>query len=250
MVVVWIAVAVIVLLLASLKIVFSYERGVLFTLGKYSGMINPGLRLVIPVLQTWQRIDLRTRVIDVPDQDCITRDNVSVNVNAVLYYKVKEANKAVIKVEQFIYAISQLAQTTMRDVVGEVTLDDLLSKRDTLSSRIQKIVDTATDPWGIQIQSVDLKHIELPQSMKRTMAKEAEAERERRAVIIKAQGELIASTNVSKAAVILGQAKGAMHLRTLQTLNDTSSDQTNTIVFAVPLEVINAIESHKTGWKK
>jgi len=213
-------------------------------------MMNPGLRLVIPIIQKWRRIDLRTRVIDVPDQDCITKDNVSVNVNAVLYYRIHDASKAVIKVEQFVFAISQLAQTTMRDVVGEVSLDQLLSKRDALSDRIQKLVDQATDPWGIKVHSVDLKHIELPQSLKRTMAKEAEAERERRSVIIKAEGEVVASTNVSKAATILGHAKGAMHLRTLQTLNDTSSDQTNTIVFAVPIEVINASESVKTGWRR
>jgi len=246
----WLIGACVMILLASLKIVFAYERGVLFTFGKYSGLMNPGLRIVIPIIQTWQRMDLRTRVIDVPDQDCITKDNVSVNVNAVLYFRVSHAEKAVIKVEQFMYAISQLAQTTMRDVVGEVTLDDLLSKRDALSKRIQTLVDQATDPWGIKVQSVDLKHIELPNNMKRTMAKEAEAERERRAVIIKAEGELTASTNVSKAATILGHAKGAMHLRSLQTLNDTSSDQTNTIVFAVPLEVINAVESAKEGWQK
>jgi regulator of protease activity HflC (stomatin/prohibitin superfamily) len=238
-------------ILASIKVVYAYERGVIFTLGKYKGIMGSGLRLVIPILQSWERIDLRTRVIDVPDQDCITKDNVSVNVNAVLYFKVIAAQKAVIQVEHFVYAISQLAQTTMRDVVGEVTLDELLSKRDALSKRIQTLVDQATDPWGIKVQSVDLKHIELPHSLRRTMAKEAEAERERRSVIIKAEGEVQASNNVSKAATILGKAKGAMHLRTLQTLNDTSSDPTNTIVFAVPLEVINAIESaNKGGWKK
>lgn len=250
MVLFWLAGAVVLVLLSSLKIVFAYQRGVKFTLGKYSGTMQPGLRLVIPVFQTWQRIDMRTRVIDVPDQDCITKDNVSVKVNAVLYYRIKTADKAVIKVEHYMYAISQLAQTTMRDVVGEVTLDELLSKRDQLSGRIQTLVDTATDPWGIQVHSVDLKHIELPQSLRRSMAKEAEAERERRSVIIKAEGELTASGNISKAATILAHAKGAMHLRTLQTLNDTSSDQTNTIVFAVPLEVMNALENQRMGWKR
>jgi len=246
----WLLGIVFFILLASIKVIYTYERGVLFTFGKYSGILGPGLRIVIPIIQSWQRIDLRTRVIDVPDQECITKDNVSLNVNAVLYYKVHEAQKAVIKVEQYYYAISQLAQTTMRDVVGEVELDDLLSKRDALSHRIQKIVDVASDPWGIKIQSVDLKHIELPQSLRRTMAKEAEAERERRAVIIKAEGEFIASTDVSKAARVLSQANGAMHLRTLQTLNDTSSDQTNTLIFAVPIEVMNAVETEKTGWKR
>ncbi len=242
--------AVIVVLLSSIKVVYAYERGVLFTLGKYSGLMGSGLRLVIPVIQTWRRIDLRTRVIDVPDQECITKDNVSVVVNAVLYFKVSAADKAVLKVEQYAYALGQLAQTTMRDVVGEVTLDELLSKRDALSARIQQLVDVATDPWGVKVQAVVLKKIELPQSLKRTMAKEAEAEREKRAVIIRAEGEVVASDNVSKASVILGKAKGAMHLRTLQTLNDISSDQTNTIVFAVPLEVINALEDKDMGWEK
>ena len=246
----WITAAVVIFLLSSLKIVFSYERGVKFTLGKYTGLMPPGLRIIIPILQKWERVDLRTRVIDVPDQDCITKDNVTVSVNAVLYYRVIEAERAIIKVEQYFYAISQLSQTTMRDVIGEVSLDDLLSKRDQISNRIQQLVDKATDPWGIKIQSVDLKHIELPKSLKRTMAKQAEAERERRAVVIKAEGEKLASVNVSKAATLLGKAKGAMHLRTLQTLNDTSSDQTNTIVFAVPLEVMNALEEQKTGWQK
>jgi len=250
MVIGWIIGPIIVFLLASLKVVYAYERGVRFTLGKYSGIMQPGLRLIIPVIQSWERVDLRLRAIDVPDQDCITKDNVSVKVNAVLYFKVSHAEKAIIKVEHFIYAISQLSQTTMRDVVGEVSLDQLLSKRDALSHRIQQLVDKATDPWGIKVHSVDIKHIELPQSLTRTMAKEAEAERERRAVIIKAEGELMASDNVSKAATMLTSAKGAMHLRTLQTLNDTSSDQTNTIVFAVPLEVINAVETSKTGWTK
>ncbi len=246
----WLVGAVIIIILASLKVVYSYERGVLFTLGKFSGLLKPGLRLVIPVIQKWDRIDLRTRVIDVPNQDCITMDNISVNVNAVLYFRVMAAEKAVIKVENFVYAISQLAQTTMRDVVGEVTLDQLLSKRDALSNRIQQLVDKATDPWGIKIQSVELKHIDLPKSLTRVMAKEAEAERERRAVIIKAEGEVMASQNVSQAASILGRAKGAIHLRTLQTLNDISSDQTNTIIFAVPLEVMNAVENSRMGWQK
>jgi len=241
---------VVVILLATVKVVYQYQRGVRFTFGKYTGIMEPGLRIIIPIIQSWRRIDLRTRVIDVPDQDCITKDNVSVNVNAVLYFKVREAQKAVIKVEQFLYAISQLAQTTMRDVVGEVSLDQLLCKRDALSKRIQQLVDVASDPWGIKVQSVDLKHIELPLSLRRTMAKEAEAERERRSVIIKAEGEMMASNNVSKAATILAKAKGAMHLRTLQTLNDTSSDQTNTIVFAVPIETMNAAESSTKGWKK
>lgn len=245
-----IIVFIIIFLLSMIKVVYQYERGVRLFLGRYSGQMDPGLRLIIPVLHQWHRVDMRTRVIDVPDQDCITKDNVSLNVNAVLYYRVREAAKAIIEVEHYSYAISQLAQTTMRDVVGEVSLDDLLTKRDALSSRIQILVDKATDPWGIKVESVDLKHIELPENLKRTMAKEAEAEREKRAVILKADGEVRASANMSKAATILAQAEGALHLRTLQTLNDISSDQTNHIVFFAPLDIMNSIEGKPGRWTK
>ncbi len=229
-------------LLTGIKVVSEYERGVRFTLGKYAGMMNPGLRLVIPFLQTWERVDIRTKAVDVPDQDAITRDNVSIKVNAVLYYKVSDAKKAIIEVEYFGYAVSQLAQTTMRDVVGEVTLDELLTKRDSVSKKIKTIVDKASDAWGIIVESVELKHVELPDAMKRTMGKEAEAEREKRAVIIKAEGEVIAANNMSKAAKLMGTAPGALHLRTLQTLNDLSSDKSNTVIFGVPLEILRAYE--------
>ena len=240
-----IAIFLFILLMLSLKIVYAYERGVLFTLGRFSGIINPGLRVVIPILQRWVRVDTRVRAVDVPEQDAITKDNVSVSVNAVLYFRVLDTEKAIIKVENFNYAISQLAQTTMRDTVGEVSLDELLTNRDDISKRIEKVVDKSSDKWGIKVLSVDLKHIELPKNLKRTMAKEAEAERERRAVIIKARGEVIASNDVSRAARILGTAPGALHLRTLQTLNDVSSDSTNKIHFYIPVDVIGAIESIK-----
>jgi len=240
----WIWLGIIVVFIASgLKIVQEYERGVRFTLGKYSGIINPGLRFVIPILQTWQKVDIRTKVIDVPDQDAITKDNVSIKVNAVLYFRVSEAEKAILKVEHYGYAVSQLAQTTMRDVVGEVSLDDLLGKRDAVSSKIRLIVDKATDPWGIKVESVELKHVELPENLKRVIGKEAEAEREKRAVIIKASGEVIAADNMAKAAKILATGPGALHLRTLQSLNDLSSDQSNTVIFAIPLEILRAFES-------
>jgi len=240
----WLGVIVVFIAL-GLKIVQEYERGVRFTLGKFSGVINPGLRFVLPILQTWQKVDIRTKVIDVPDQDAITRDNVSIKVNAVLYFKVSEAEKAIIQVEHYGYAVSQLAQTTMRDVVGEVSLDDLLSKRDSVSSKIRLIVDKATDPWGIKVESVELKHVELPENMKRVIGKEAEAEREKRAVIIKASGEVIAADNMAKAAKILASGPGALHLRTLQSINDISSDQSNTVIFAVPLEILRAFEAMK-----
>lgn len=232
-------------LVSSIKIINEYERGVKFTLGKFSGMMEPGLKLVIPVIQSWNRIDIRIKAVDVPDQDAITKDNVTLKVNAVLYYKVSDAKKAVIEVEHFGYAVSQLAQTTMRDVIGEVTLDELLSKRDEVSKRIREIVDKATDPWGIKISSVELKHIELPQELQRTMGKEAEAEREKRAVIIKAEGEVAASRNMAKAAGTLAGSQGALHLRTLQSINDLSSDKSNTIVMGIPLEILKAFQGKK-----
>ncbi len=236
---------VLVIIIFSLKIVKEYERGVKFTLGKYSGIMAPGLRIVIPIIQSWERVDIRIKAIDVPDQDAITRDNVSLKVNAVLYYKVADSKKAIIEVERFNFAVSQLAQTTMRDVVGEVSLDELLSKRESVSKKIKLIVDKATDAWGIKVESVELKHVELPEQLKRTIGKEAEAEREKRAVIIKAQGEVIASSNLAKAAKTLSSGPGALHLRTLQTLNDLSSDQSNTVVIGLPLEILRAFEGNK-----
>ncbi len=230
------------IILASVRQINQYERGVKFIFGKYIKTVDPGWRIVLPIIQSMKKIDIRVKAVDVPDQDAITKDNVSLNVNAVLYYKVISADKAFLEVENFSYAVSQLAQTTMRDVVGEVSLDELLSKRDSISDRIQNIVDQATDPWGIKIVSVDLKHIELPKDMQRTIAKQAEAERERRAVIIKAEGEVAAAGNMKKAAEILSQSTGALHLRTLQSINDLSSDQSNTVIFALPLEVLRAFE--------
>lgn len=236
---------IVVYVLAGLRIVNEYERGVLFFLGKYIGLMKPGLKIVLPVIMTWRRVDLRVKAVDIPDQDAITKDNVSIKVNAVLYYMVTDATKAILKVERYYYAISQLAQTTMRDVVGEVSLDDLLSKRDTVSKRIREIVDKASDPWGIKVESVELKHVELPEGMKRIIGKEAEAEREKRAVIIKASGEVIASSNMAKAAETLSKSDGALHLRTLQSINTISSDNSNTVIFAVPLEVLKALEGFK-----
>lgn len=240
---------IVIFIFCGLKIVKEYQRGVKFTLGKFSGIMTPGLRIVIPIIQSWQRVDIRVKAIDVPDQDAITRDNVSIKVNAVLYYKVSDAKKAIIEVEEFNYAVSQLSQTTMRDVVGEVTLDELLSKRDDISKRIREIVDKATDPWGIKVDSVELKHVELPEQLKRTIGKEAEAEREKRAVIIKAQGEVIASDNMAKAARTLASGPGALHLRTLQTLNDLSSDKSNTVVIGIPLEMLRAFEKSNKSKK-
>lgn len=231
------------LLLTSLRQINQYERGVILTMGRFTGIKEPGWRIIIPVFQRMMKVDLRVHVTDVPDQDAITKDNISISVNAVVYYKVKDARAAVLEIQNYEYAISQLAQTTMRDVVGEVELDELLANRDAISKRIRGIVDEATDPWGINIVSVELKHVELPEDMKRTIGKQAEAEREKRSVIIKAEGELIAAENMAKAAEILNKAPGSLHLRTLQSMNDLSSDQSNTVIFAVPLEVLRAFEA-------
>jgi len=236
--------------ISSLRVVNEYERGVKFTLGKFSGIMSPGLRLVFPIIQSWQKVDMRTKVTDVPDQEAITKDNISAKINAIIYYKVSDAKKAILEVEHYNYAVSQLAQVTMRNIVGEVELDDLLSQREKLASKIQKIVDEATDPWGIKVENVDLKDITLPEEMKRVIGKQAEAEREKRAVIIKAKGEVEASNNMAKAAKTLATANGALHLRTLQSINDLSSDQSNTVIFAVPLEVLRALEGLGAKIKK
>lgn len=233
---------VIAILLVSIRQVNQYERGVRFTLGTYTGLVGPGWRIVIPVFQSMQKVDIRTKAVDVPDQDAITADNVSAKINAVIYYKVSDASRATLEVENFRYAMTQLAQTTMRNVIGEVTLDELLTKRETISEKIELIVDKASDAWGIEVESVQLKDINLPESMVRTMAKQAEAEREKRAVVITSEGELAASDNLSKAAEKLASVPGALHLRTLQSINDISSDQSNTVVFAVPLEALRALE--------
>ncbi|MCK9497550.1 MAG: slipin family protein [Candidatus Colwellbacteria bacterium] len=231
------------LILISLKQVNQYQRGVVFTMGRFSKIKEPGWRVVLPIFQKMMKVDIRTKAVDVPDQQAITKDNIPVKVNAVIYYKVADAAKAVIEVENFYYAVSQLAQTTMRNVVGEVELDELLSQRDRVSERIRQIVDVATDNWGIKVENVELKDVSLPEEMERTIAKQAEAEREKRAVIIKAQGEVAAAENMAKAAELLSASSGAMHLRTLQSINDLSSDQSNTVVFALPVEVLRAFEN-------
>lgn len=225
-----------------LKQINQYERGLLFTMGRFTRIINPGWRIVVPIFQSIKKVDMRVKAVDVPDQKAITKDNISVTVNAVIYYKVVDAAKAILEVENFFYAVSQLAQTTMRNVVGEVELDELLSQRNTISEKIQRIVDEASDPWGIKVDNVELKDVSLPEDMERTIAKQAEAERERRSVIIKAEGEVAAAENMAKAAGMLASQPGALHLRTLQSINDISSDQSNTIIFAVPMEVLKAIE--------
>lgn len=236
---------VVVLFLATLRQVNQYERGVKFTMGRFTGMVDPGWRIVIPVFQSMRKVDLRVKAVEVPPQDAITKDNVSVKVTAVIYYKVTDAAKSVLEVEHVHWAVLQLAQTTMRNVVGEVTLNELLSQRQQLSQRIEQLVDEQTVTWGVEVGSAELKDINLPPDMIRTIAKTAEAERERQAVIINSEGEVIAAQNLAKAAALLADHPGALHLRTLNSINDISSDQSNTVVFTVPLEILKAIEGFK-----
>ena len=231
-----------VIILVSIKQVNQYERGIKFTLGRFSKIMNPGWNLVFPIFQSYRKVDIRTKAVDVPEQDAITKDNVSVRINAVIYYKVFDASKAVLEVENFYFAVGQLSQTTMRNAVGSVSLDELLSERDKISEEICKIIDKATDPWGIKVENVELKDVSLPEEMKRVIARVAEAEREKQAVITKAKGEVEASENLAKAASLMASTPGAMHLRTLSTLSDISSDQSNTIVFALPVEVLKSFE--------
>ncbi|MFA5532148.1 MAG: slipin family protein [Candidatus Shapirobacteria bacterium] len=237
------------ILLISIRQINEYERGIKFTFGKFTSILEPGWRLVFPIIQSSKKVDIRVKAVDVPDQNAITRDNVSVKVNAVIYYKVADAQKAVIEVEDFRYAISQYAQTTMRNIVGEVTLDELLSSRDKIADRIREIVDKETDAWGLKVNNVELKDVSLPAEMERTIGKQAEAEREKRAVIINSEGELAASKNISEAAKKLSLVPGALHLRTLQSINDMSSDQSNTIVYMVPMELLKAFEGFNSTKK-
>ncbi|MFA9372997.1 MAG: slipin family protein [Poseidonibacter sp.] len=233
----YIVVFIIVLLGASIRILREYERAVVFTLGRFTGVKGPGLIVVIPFIQQTVRMDLRTVVLDVPTQDVISHDNVSVHVNAVVYFRVIDPQKAVIQVEDFHMATSQLAQTTLRSVLGGHELDEMLSERERLNSDIQDILDKQTDIWGIKISNVEIKHIDLDESMIRAIAKQAEAERERRAKVINAKGELEASKNILAAAEVISQNPQAIQLRYLQTLSDVSNDKTNTIVFPFPTEL-------------
>ena len=237
-----IGIIIVFIILCSIKQISEYERGILFRFGKFARIMNPGWNIVLPIIESYQKIDIRTKAVDVAEQDAITKDNVSIRINAVLYYKVFDASKAVIAVEHYQYAVSQLAQTTMRNAVGAVSLDELLSERDKISTEICDIIDKATDPWGIKVENVELKDIKLPEEMQRVIAKVAEAEREKAAVITKSKGEIEAAANLAKAAETLSSSPGSLHLRTLSTLNDLSSDQSNTIIFAIPLEVLRAFE--------
>jgi len=229
--------------LSSVYVLREYERGVIFRLGKLlPEPKGPGIVLVFRPIDTIVRVSLRTAVHDVPPQDIITRDNVSVKVNAVVYYRVIDPRRAIVEVEDYTYATSQLAQTTLRSVLGQAELDDLLSARDRLNQELQQILDSQTDPWGIKVSAVEVKHVDLPEDMRRAMARQAEAEREKRAKIIHAEGELIASEKLSQAAAVIGTEPGTMTLRYLQTLNEIAAEQNSTIVFPLPIDLLGVLK--------
>ena len=229
-----------ILLLSGIKIVNQFERGVVLTLGRFTGIREPGLRLVVPIFQRMIKVDQRTNTIDIPKQEVITKDNVTVNVDAVVYFRVKSADKAILEVANFVYASSQFAQAALRDVTGNVDLDDLLSKRDEVSQQIEQIVDTETEKWGIDIENVKIQNIELPQDMKRAMAKQAEAERERRTVVITADGERQAAQGIADAAMTLAKSEGGMNIRTLQTLEKISSEPSQKTLVVLPTDMANS----------
>ncbi len=228
-------------LFASIRVLREYERGVVFLLGRFWKVKGPGLVILIPVVQQMVKVDLRTIVMDVPSQDVISRDNVSVKVNAVLYFRVIDPERAIIQVEDFLTATSQLAQTTLRSVLGQHELDEMLAEREKLNEDVQRILDTQTDTWGIKVANVEIKHVDLDESMIRAIARQAEAERERRAKIIHAEGEMQASAKLLEAAQVLAQQPQAMQLRYLQTLGSIAGEKSSTIVFPVPIDTINAL---------
>jgi regulator of protease activity HflC (stomatin/prohibitin superfamily) len=232
---------------SSIRILWEYERAVVFTLGRFSKIKGPGLIILIPVIQTMRRVDLRTVVMDIPPQDVISKDNVSIKVNAVLYFRVVDPQKAIIQVEQFYEATSQLAQTTLRSVLGQHDLDEMLSERERLNNNLQQIISEQTTAWGIKINNVEIKHIDLDESMIRVIAKQAEAERDRRAKVIHAEGELQASQKLLEAAKVLAQEPQALQLRYLQTLNAIAEENTNTIIFPVPIDILGRFMGGKSG---
>lgn len=239
--VIFIIIVVVMYVLSGIKVVNQYERGVVLTLGRFTGMRNPGLQIVIPIFQRMIKVDVRTNTIDIPKQEVITKDNVTVNVDAVVYFRVANAEKAVLEVTNYIYASSQFAQAALRDVTGNVELDSLLGKRDEVSQQIMEIVDVQTEKWGIDVENVKIQNIELPQDMKRAMAKQAEAERERRAVIITAEGEKAAAAAVAAAAATLAKVPGGINIRTLQTLEKIAVEPSQKTLFVLPADLIDTV---------
>ena len=242
-----IALAFMVVIIASaIRILLEYERGVVFRLGRFSGVKGPGLKFIIPIIDQMKKINMRTVAMDVPPQDIITRDNVSVKVNAVLYFRVVQPDKALIEVDNYLYATSQLAQTSLRSVLGQVELDDLLAQRDKINHNLQEILDRQTDPWGVKISNVEIKHVDLPAEMQRAMARQAEAERERRSKVIHANGEFEASTTLANAAEQISSQPGALQLRFLQTMTEIAAEKNSTILFPMPLDLLKPfLEKHQ-----
>ncbi|MEE9594060.1 MAG: slipin family protein [Candidatus Hydrothermarchaeales archaeon] len=234
-----------VFLSSAIKIVQEYERGVIFRLGRLVGARGPGLFFIIPILERMIKVDLRTVTLDVPSQEIITKDNVTTRVNAVVYFRIMDPENAIVQVENYFAATSLIAQTTLRSVLGQSELDELLSKREKINSELQTIIDEQTDPWGVKVSTVEIKDLELPENMKRAMAKQAEAERERRAKIIHAEGEFQAAEKLSKAAAIIGKHPAALQLRFLQTVSEATSEKASTFVLPVPIDVIEAFMKKK-----
>jgi regulator of protease activity HflC (stomatin/prohibitin superfamily) len=238
--IVFIVVLIIVLLSLSIRIVYQYEAGVTFRLGKYQNTRKPGLRFIIPIIDRMRKVDTRVVTMDVPSQEAITRDNVTVKVNAVVYFRVTNPEAAIIEVYNYMQATFQIAQTTLRSVLGQSELDELLSARDKINQTLQKIIDDETEPWGIKVSVVEIKDVELPASMQRAMAAQAEAERDRRAKIVHAEGEFQAAQKITEAAAVLGKEPAALQLRYLQTLSAIATERTSTLIFPLPLEMLNA----------
>ncbi len=235
---------------SAVRVLFEYERGVVFRLGRFAGVKGPGLRFIIPVVDKLVKVSLRTVAMDVPPQDVITKDNVSVKVNAVLYFRVLAPEKALIEVENYLYATSQLAQTSLRSVLGQAELDELLAERERINQHLQEILDRQTDPWGVKVSNVEIKHVDLPVEMQRAMARQAEAERERRSKIIHAEGEFQASQKLADAAGIISSEAGALQLRFLQTLTEVATEKNSTIIFPVPIDLISPFVDKKPPTKE
>ena len=235
---------------AAIKLIYQYERGVVFTLGRYSGIREPGLTFVIPILQSMRKVDMRIKTADIPRQEVMTRDNIPMLVNAVVYFRVVDPEAVIIKIEDYIFAVRQYTQAALRDVIGNSEMDSVLTEREQIAESIKKIVDSETSGWGVDVESIKIQEVELPAEMKRAMAKQAEAERERRAMVINSQGELTASENLRKAAEQLALSPGALHLRTLQTIRDIASDPSEKIVLFLPCEladVVGALSGKKSA---
>jgi regulator of protease activity HflC (stomatin/prohibitin superfamily) len=234
-------------LLSMIKVLYQYERGVVFTLGKYSGTRKPGITLIFPVVQTMRKVDMRIKTADIPRQEVMTKDNIPMLVNAVVYFKVISPEDVIIKIQDHVYAIRQYTQAALRDVIGNSEMDSVLTEREQIAESIKAIVDAETNGWGVDVESIKIQEVELPAEMKRAMAKQAEAERERRAMIIASHGELAASKNLSQAAEILAQSKGALHLRTLQTIRDIAADPSEKIILFVPSDLGRTLGSLVEG---